>query len=303
MQTAEGSRGRGKVIWYPLVVSAMLLAMPLSVASPAPSSSGGLVVAIWQSGYITEQGNFTVSMELSNVTGIQFVYFAFCQLSSPVCYQPIVMTLHGTNLYVGTTDRMSSYDGMTEGVRAGYNITIEFADNSTLREPNLPNAFSNLTVAQEVGGENMFEMTVSPQLYGLSGIVTNSVTGAAIAGASVALSPGNQATATTTASGAYTFSGLLNGTYSLSVSYPGFTNDTQSIAISGQDLVKDLSLSNSSSGSKTTGGGGSSSLPGGTTLWLVLALVVIVIAVVAGLLVVRRRKPTAPPPSSPDRPT
>src|SRR5579863_8734873 len=183
-----------------VLTSALLVGSAAATLPQGPHPAANPAVEIYQTGYITEQGNFTVSMQVTSTTGIHFVFFTFCQLSSPVCYTPVIMTLHGSNTYSGTTNRMSSYLGMVEGVHAGYNITIQYSDGSNVTEPNLPNTFTNLTLAQEVGGEYMFEMTVSPQLYGFSGVVDDSTTGAAVAGAAVSLSPGNNTSTTTSAS-------------------------------------------------------------------------------------------------------
>lgn len=279
-------------LWVCLALTGILLTAPLgATTSPHPSATGP-VLAIYQSKYITEQENFTVSIQVADPSAVQFAYFTFCQLSSPLCYSPVAMSSEGGGWYSGTTERMSLYDGMTVGVHAGYNITIEFTNDTNLTEPSFPNAFGNLTVAQEVGGEYMFEMTVSNQLYGLSGVVDDAATGAPISGADVTLTPGNATPTQTSATGAYSFTGLPNGTYTLSVAYPGYLTNNQTIAISGQSVVKDLSISNSSTTNKqpSGGSGGGSSLPGGTTLWLVIGVVIAVVLAVVAVVAVRRRR-------------
>ncbi len=272
-----------------------------SAQSPAATSTG--VLSIDQTGYITEQGSFTVSMQVASSTNIHFVYFTFCQLTSSVCYLPVTMLPQAGNWFVGTTNPMSSYHGMTVGVKAGYNITIVFNDNSTQTEPAMPNAFTNLTIAQTVTGEYMFEMGVSPDIFGLSGVVRDAVTATAIAGATVTLTSGNTTTTTTDGSGAYSFSGLVNGTYSLTIADPGYHLLSKSVTIAGQSTVQNVTISSdsSSSGGSGTGssGNGGSTVFLGLTLWQIVLPVVLVIGAIIGYLLLRRRKASRPSPPAP----
>ena len=301
-QVAPGPRRDGaarRTLGASLVLGlgAILLLVPLGTGASPVAQASGPVVKIYQSAYITEQENFTVSMQVADSTGITFAYFTFCQLSSPVCYSPVVMSPQGDNWYSGTTNRMATYDGMTVGVHAGYNITIEYSNGSTLTEPSLPNQFTNLTIAQEVTGEYMFEMTVSEQLYGVGGTVQDSATGAAIAGATVALTPGNATPTTTGLTGAYSFAGVPNGTYTLAITAAGYWSTNETVTVAGQDVTKNVALTNSSTprnqtGPTGTGGSGkTSSFLSGTTPWLIVAGVVVVAAVIA-FLALRRRKPS-----------
>ena len=291
----------------PLVWSLLLLtasAGPGAASHPRPANA--LVTEIYQSGYTTEQSSFTVSMELSNTANVTFVYFNFCQLGNGVCFLPVPMSPAGSNWYVGTTHPMTSYHGMTPGVRAGYNITIQFANNSTVTEPTVPNPFSNLTVAQSVTGEYMFEMTVRNQTYTLGGKVTDSVTGAGIAGATVEISPGNNST-TTSSTGAYSFVGIPNGTYTLSVTDKGYKLDTETVAVAGTSAVRDFTLENAT-GPASSGqpGGGPGGLVSNPLVEAGLAISVVVVVAVALLAYARSRRRTKelqpPAPDSPGSP-
>lgn len=287
-----------------------LLALPVAGAAPtaavaAPGSHGhalanGGVLDIYQSPSVSEQGNFSVHLEVASPAEVQFAYFTFCQLSSPLCYKPVAMSPAGGNWLVGTTHPMSEYNGMVVGVHAGYNITIEYANNTNVTEPRMPNAFSNLTIAQSVTGEFMFEMTVVDQVYGLSGVVSNAATGAPLAGATVTVVPGNNST-TTGPTGRYDFAGLANGSYTLSASEAGYRTVSATVVIGGRDTVRNISLA---SGSATTGLGGS----GGISFLsgpIPLAAAVAAVAVVGlgGLLYARSRKGRGGPPrNGPERP-
>lgn len=255
-------------------------------------------MAIHPSSYTIEQGTFTVGVEVSDPSAVTFAYFLFCQLSSPLCYLPVSMKQNSTNWFSGTTNLMSTYHGMTVGVQAGYNITVEYANNTNLTEPAFPNAFPSLTISKEVGGGYMFEMSVGPNLYNVSGTVKDAATGFAIAGASVTVTPGNNSTITS-ATGAYTVGGLTNGTYSLSIAHSGYATTTQPVSISGSDQVQNVPLSTGagpSSPAKPAAGSGPLSSP---VVWAGVAIAVVVVALLVVLM--RRRGGTSPGPASPAR--
>jgi hypothetical protein len=274
----------------------------------APQTGTWAVLAIEQSNYTTEQSTFTVSVQVASPANVQSAAFSFCQLSSSVCYTPVEMTLHGTNWFEGTTNKMSTYYGMKVGVKAGYNITILYANNTTVHEPDLPNAFSTLTVGTEVGGEFMYEMSVDNQLYNLSGDLSDATTHAGLAGATVTLTP-NGTTSVTTSAGAYSFTGLANGSYTLAVSEKGYPTSSATVTIDGQNLVKDLAVSNStgvvtppSQPSGKTGLAYLTTMPGIAVL--AVAIVVVVVAAIVAVSMMRRRKGggTAPVSANPAEP-
>jgi hypothetical protein len=70
-----------------------------------------------------------------------------------------------------------------------------------------------------------FTATAQPQTYSISGTITGS------GGATVALSGASSATTTTNSSGAFTFSGLADGNYSLTPTKNGYTFAPTSLAI------------------------------------------------------------------------
>lgn len=255
------------------------------------------MLAITQSpGLITEQSALTVSMELASTTNVVQVWFTFCQLTSSVCYTPVTMNPTGGNWYVGVTKPMSSYNGMNPGVRAGYNITIVYLDNSTFSEPAMPNSFTNLTVAKTIVGSFEFEMMVSNPVYGLAGHVSDGSNGSAVSGANVTVRSANVTNSTSTdAAGNYAFAGLPNGTYTLTVTENGFPSTSKTVVVAGHNAELNVTLA--APGSSGPG----ASQPAGNLLgsmygWAVVGAIVIVAAVVAALLAVRsRRKATRPP--------
>jgi len=85
----------------------------------------------------------------------------------------------------------------------------------------------------------------------ISGHVTNASTAAAIAGATVSFSGGST---TTDSSGAYSFSNVVPGTYSVTASQTGFTSQTSSVAVSaGATSTLDFHLSPTSTPGAITG--------------------------------------------------
>jgi len=289
-----------------LLVAALVAGMgPIAHAQgSAHLATGATVLSVYQTPTnITEQDTMTVAIELSDSTNVQQVYFTFCQLTSPLCYLPIVMTPDVGNWYRGTTAPMTSYNGMDVGVRAGYNITIVYADSSNLTVPIIPNPFANLTVAQTVTGEYVYAMSVSDHVYDLAGKVYDAVTGAAVSGANVTLTPGTGGTRTTNASGGYSFDGLANGTYTMAVSGTGFVPSTVTVAISGQNLVKDVPLSNAGGSSSQNGAQPSGGLTGflASPVGLGAIALVAIGVVIVGLVAYTRARARAPkrPPSGP----
>jgi hypothetical protein len=283
--------GSGRWAIAALVGLVLLLSVGGTTAQSAPAPWTG-VEAIYQSNNTTEQSGFTVSLELANPSDVSMAYFTFCQLTNSLCYAPVLMTAHGASWFAGTTGPMTSYNGMTVGVRAGYNITIDYANGTNVTEPTVPNSFTNLTIATTVIGEFMFEMTVVNPVFALTGVVSSATTHGGLAGAEVTLSPGSGTSAVTNASGAYSFPGLANGTYSVAVTASGYQSSSTTVTIAGQNTVKDFSLTNGTTlptpvGTQTAGGGFLGTAAGISVVAIVVAVVVVV---AIGLLVSSRRK-------------
>ncbi|MHB8352116.1 MAG: carboxypeptidase-like regulatory domain-containing protein [Thermoplasmata archaeon] len=275
-----------------------LLAAPAGIGAQAPHTASVGVLAIYQSSYVPEQGNFSVSMEVADAANVHFAYFTFCQLSSPLCYLPVSMAHQGGNWFVGTTKPMSQYNGMIVGVRAGYNITIEYNNNTNVTEPSVPNPFTNLTVAQSVTGEYMYQMTVMNQLYGLSGGVSDAATGRAISGANVTVTPGIGSVRTGT-SGGYSFAGIANGSYTLSASAPGYRSTTETLVIDGRNAVQDLALTNATSPVRSSHPTLAGTVATLLTSPIGLGLLAVIVVAVAWVAITRsksgQKAPRAPP--------
>ncbi|MCI4321713.1 MAG: carboxypeptidase-like regulatory domain-containing protein, partial [Thermoplasmata archaeon] len=294
--------GSARIARWAIVPLLALLVLGSVVAAPAPKIASGPVLAITQSTRVSEQQAFTVSVQVADPANVTDAYFLFCQLTSSVCYLPVTMTLHGTNWFVGTTKPMSSYHGMAPGVVAGYNISLDYRDGVNLTYPSLPNTFGNLTVATTVVNEYMYEMSVAPLVFGLSGVVHDSSTGAAVAGATVTLANSSGATNSTTSgsTGAYSFGSLPNGTYQLSVSEHGYETSSQSVTIAGLTATANVPLTNTTSKPHPASTSWWSSL--GPSGQLSLEIVPVVVVLVAAIVVVSwaGRRANVPRPKADD---
>lgn len=90
----------------------------------------------------------------------------------------------------------------------------------------------------------------NPQNYTISGTITPAAGGS---GATVALSGTASGTTTANASGAFTFSGLANGTYTITPSHAGYTfsPSSASVTINGADVTSGVSFTATAQGGQT----------------------------------------------------
>ena len=265
----------------------VIAVQPLATAArPAAARFTG-VTTIYQSNITFPDSRFIVQVQVADPSAVTSAYFTFCQLTSSICYFPDVLHHTTGGWFVGNTSQMSQYNGthpMRVGVRAGYNITIDYANGTNVTEPSLPNQFPGLNVSATVAYQYEYTMIVSPVVFQLTGVVHDSATGAPLSGAKVEIAPGN-ATTTSTATGAYSFSNLTNGTYSLTVTAAGFPSYQQSVHIAGQDATQNLAVTQTPSNS---GGGHSSSVP--VYVWGAGGAIAVVL-VVAAVVILRRKGP------------
>jgi carboxypeptidase family protein len=295
----------------------MLIVLPAGAVSQAPEGALADVLSVLQSSNVTAQGKLTVSLKLSDPSNVSIMFFTFCQLPpGSLCYTPVVMASQGTGWFVGTTPPMTAYPKMTVGVKAGYNISIDYKSGVNLTEPTVPNPFGNLTVAPTVTGELVFEMSVVDVPHELSGAVRDAATGRGLAGATVSVSPGNTPATTTSSTGAYFFSGLLDGNYSLSVSANGYQTGSATVSISGRNVTQNITMSNNTTpvnphGTGTGGAQGWSSYRiAGVSPFVIVPVVIVLVALALSLWLRNSRRPpktpsngpsaTAPPPQNPE---
>jgi hypothetical protein len=284
-----------------VLLMALMFGAPALAGRPAPAnSSPGNVLEIYQSSYITAQSTFSVYVKVADSSQIHLMYYSFCQLTNGVCYTPpVTMTDQGSNLWVGTTSAMTEYSGMTVGVKAGYNLTVQYDNGGSLfnltypYQPTVSNPFSNLTVTQSVPPERewLFEMEVENQVYNVAGTVTDSSTGHALGGATVTLAGTNTTPQTTGATGSYSFPGIPNGTYSMSVAAAGYRTSTVSVSVRGGNTAENVRLVNASApnGPTSSSSGGLGFLETPLGLGIVAAAIAVLAGLVVGIARARRR--------------
>jgi hypothetical protein len=293
------------------ITVAMLLGGFVGAASATgPRGAVSPVLAINQGpAVITRQSALTVSLELASTANVVQVYFTFCQLTNSLCYTPQPMSENGTTgWYSGQTGIMMSYHNpnnslVTVGETLGYNITIQYANNTNLTEPTDPNPFGNLKTALSITNVLEFEVVVSNQVYTVSGRVTNATTGSPVAGATVSLLNANQSSTLTNSAGMYTFKNVPNGSYTVSVTGTGYRTSNESVSVSGQNQTRDVTLSSNAAPPPPPTQTTSNPLLGTEGIGLAVVAVLVVVAVVALLMSRKRRGGATPPAEGPTRST
>ncbi len=283
-----------------MLLLALATAAPALARLPTPvNTSPSNVLDIYQSTYITAQGTFTVHAKVADSSQINRMYFSFCQLTSGVCYTPpVTMTEQGTtNVWAGTTSPMTAYTGMKVGVKAGYNLTVQYSNSGNLLnltypyQPTLSNPFTNLTAVQTAPPSNewMFAMEVENQVYNVAGTITDGSTGQALGGATVTLAGTNATPVTTGATGTYSFEQIPNGTYSMSVAAAGFRTSTVSVNVRGGNAVENVAMYNGSTPQPSSSSGGLGFLETPLGVAIIAAAIAILAGIGVGIARARRK--------------
>ncbi len=144
----------------------------------------------------------------------------------------VSVALSGPTTAIVTTDGSGNYtfSGLSDG---SYTVTPALT-GYTFTPTNLAATVSG----SDVTGENFTAVaTVAPLTYSISGQITFG--GSGLTGVAVALSGSSAATTTTDVSGNYTFSGLSNGSYTVTPAMAGYTFTPTNLAatVSGADVT------------------------------------------------------------------
>jgi hypothetical protein len=163
-----------------------------SSATTQPSSSTGAGGGI-SSGTSTNSG-YTISGAVSGITGVS-------------------VTLTGAASSATTTDTSGNFSFATLG-----------AGNYTISPSKTGYVFSPVSLAATVSSASLTDLTFAATAstaatYTISGTVV----GSAVAGVVITLNGSNVGSALTDLSGNYTFSGLVNGTYTVTASLDGYS--------------------------------------------------------------------------------
>ena len=135
------------------------------------------------------------------------------------------VNLSGTSTATTTTDSSGNYSfsGLIDGP-----YTVSASNGNYLISPSSQPVLLN-------GSNGVANFASSPPTYGITGTIS----GFGGANATVTLDGASSATATADASGNYSFNGLLNGSYFVSVSNPGyvFTPASQDVVINSTNYT------------------------------------------------------------------
>ncbi len=137
--------------------------------------------------------------------------------------QGVTITLSGASSGTATTDASGNYSfpGLKNG---SYTITPSMT-GYTFSPASKAVTINNA----DVSANDFTAATSMSPTYGISGIITAG--GVGKQGVAVTLSGTNSGTATTDASGNYSFTGLVNGAYTITPSLTGYTFNPASLAV------------------------------------------------------------------------
>src|SRR5215469_3976404 len=195
-------------------------------------ANGTYTVTPSHSGYTFSPASQNTTVNGANVSGLNFT--ATAQANTYSISGTISPTAGGNG---ATVTLSGAATGTTTANSSGAYTFTGLANGTYALTPSHSGYTFNPTSANAtVNGANVsgVNFTATAQAtYSISGTITAS--GAALSGASVALSGPAAANATTNTSGSFTFSGLANGTYTVTPTDSGysFTPANQSVAVSG----------------------------------------------------------------------
>ena len=135
-----------------------------------------------------------------------------------------------------------SYSGASTQTDISGSYTLPKAplgtDQLTVAAPGYTGQSQSITVSPAATTTTGFNL--APLAGSVSGVVTDAASGALLAGATVSYSGGQ---ATTDSSGAYTLTGITEGTYDVIASAPGYAAQTQSVTVGpGQAASQNFAL-------------------------------------------------------------
>lgn len=252
--------GSGAVVTLGGASSASTVASSSGVYTFTGLANGAYTITPRNTGYTFAPASQTATVNGANVTGVNFTAsiqtsptFSVSGTISPAgAGSGATVTLGGPTSATTLADGSGNYafTGLANGV---YALTPSKAGYT----------FSPASLSATVNGANVsgLNFTGSGQTFSISGTISPTAGGS---GATVTLSGAANATTTANASGVYTFSGLANGSYTLTPSKAGYTFNpaSQTATINGANVTAlnftDVAVTFSISGtiSPTAGGAG-----------------------------------------------
>ena len=194
-------------------------------------ANGSYTVTPSLKGYTFNSVSEAVKVNGANITSINFTAtantnptYSISGTVSGSILEGVTVTLSGSGSGTVATDASGNYS-FTGQVNGSYTVTPSLAGYT------FTPASMKITLNGANSASNNFTATVNPApTYSIAGTVTLSGSGA-LAGVTMTLK-GTHTTATTTdASGNYTFTGLANGSYTVSPSLAGYTFNPASTSV------------------------------------------------------------------------
>ncbi len=199
---------------------------------------------------------------------------------------PVYVSNYGSNT-VSVIDTSSNTVVATIGVGSQpYGVAVNpsgtrvYVANSIDGTVSVIDTSSNSVVATVTGfagpiAYGQFIVGAAQTTYTISGTISSGGTG--ISDVTVTLSGAGSGTTTTDSNGNYTFTGLSNGSYTVTPSKSGYTFTPDNVTINGASQTGDNIMASSGGGSG--GGGGLSARAGGySPAWLIITLISLTLA-------------------------
>ncbi len=222
----QNAIGNGTVASATLNVSASAPdpSIPVSLSSVVVSNPAGSTVSVLGTG-----GSISVNPTTPPLSALTCASGAVTGPASVSC----TVTLGGTAPSAGVSVALSSNNS---SVTVPGTITVPSGSSSASFAATAAavNSIQNATLnASASGVSKTFTLTVNPS-------ATWTISGSAgVAGATITLSGGSSAVATSGTSGAYSFGGLANGSYTITPSMSGvtFTPVSQTVSVNGSNVT------------------------------------------------------------------
>ncbi|MBI5739603.1 MAG: carboxypeptidase regulatory-like domain-containing protein [Nitrospirae bacterium] len=241
----------------------------------------GVLMTLSGGGLTTNKTATTSTSGTYSIAGLGNGTYTLTPTKTGYSFEPVSVTINNADLTQDFTDQVFSISGsVTTGGGVGissatmtitigttskttttatdgsYTITDVPVGDYTVTPSKSGYCFTPASHAVTVAAANV--TGVDFKSFNLTGTVSTS-TGTVMSGVAVTLSGGGltaNKTSTTTTTGAYTFVGLCNGTYTVTLVKAGYTFAPHTVIINNDDVIQDVSVQvYSISGSVTTGGG------------------------------------------------
>ncbi len=266
--TITGTGGAGSTITLSGASTATTTANASGVYTFTGLAKGNYTVTPSHTGFTFSPVSLAESITTANITGANFTAtatapqtFSISGTISGLGGSGTTVTLTGASSATTTANASGAYT-FTGLAKGGYTVTPSHTGFTFS-----PTSLAETITTANITGANFAATASTPQTFSISGTIS----GSGGSGTTIMLTGTSTATATANASGAYTFTGLAKGSYTVTPSHTGFTFSPTSLAetittanITGANFTATATTPQTFSISGTVSGSGAS----GTTLTL-----------------------------------